>query len=87
MIERRRTRRTQIYGCAKIAVKQSLQDCVVRDISSLGARLAFMNTACIPDTFELTFDAAHIRRDCCVIWRSLTQIGVKFQEASLHRAL
>lgn len=75
-----------MYGCAKIAVNQTFQDCVVRDFSSLGAGLAFISTANIPDTFELTFDAALIRRKCRVVWRSLTQIGVEFQEASFHRA-
>jgi hypothetical protein len=85
MAERRRTRRAQVYGCAKISVNQTLQDCVVRDFSSLGAGLAFISTANIPDTFELTFDAALIRRKCRVVWRSHTQIGVEFQEASFHR--
>jgi len=61
-------------------------DCVVRDISSLGARLAFVSTAYIPDTFELTFDSAHTLRPCRVAWRTDTQIGVEFQGTTFRPA-
>jgi hypothetical protein len=86
MPERRRARRIQIFKCAKIAVHESLHDCVVRDLSSLGARLAFMSTAYIPDNFELTFDGAHTLRPCRVAWRSDTQLGVEFLGTSFHAA-
>ncbi len=64
----------------------SLRDCVVRDISSLGARLALVSTCLIPDRFGLTFDAAHTMRGCRVAWRSATEVGVEFCEASFHSA-
>ena len=86
MHERRRARRVQVFKSAKIAINQSLRDCVVRDISSLGARLAFVSTAYIPDTFELTFDSAHTLRLCRVAWRTDTQIGVEFQSATFRPA-
>jgi PilZ domain len=86
MHERRRARRVQVFKSAKIAINQSLRDCVVRDISSLGARLAFVSTAYIPDTFELTFDSAHTLRPCRVAWRTDTQIGVEFQSATFRPA-
>jgi hypothetical protein len=86
MSEHRRVRRTQVFKCAKIAAVQALQDCVVRDISSLGARLALISTASVPDRFDLTFDMARTRRRCRVIWRSPTQIGIEFQEASFRAA-
>jgi len=86
MHERRRVRRTQVYKCAKITVHASLRDCVVRDISSLGARLALVSTAYIPDTFSLTFDDARTVRACRVAWRSTTEIGVEFCEASFRPA-
>jgi hypothetical protein len=76
----------QIFKCAKIAIHGSLRDCVVRDLSSLGARLAFVSTAYLPDHFELTFDSAHTLRPCRVAWRSDTQIGVEFQSTSFHAA-
>jgi hypothetical protein len=86
MHERRRVRRTQVYKCAKISMNGSLCDCVVRDISSLGERLAMMSTCSIPDRFSLTFDAAHTMRGCRVAWRSSTEIGVEFCEAAFHSA-
>jgi hypothetical protein len=86
MQERRRARRIAMFKCAKIAIHGSLRDCVVRDLSSLGARLAFVSTAYIPDNFELTFDSAHTLRPCRIAWRSDTQIGVEFLGTSFHAA-
>ncbi len=86
MHERRRVRRTKVYKCAKISMNGSLRDCVVRDISSLGARLAMMSTCSIPDRFSLTFDAAHTLRGCRVTWRSATEVGVEFCEVAFHSA-
>lgn len=84
MVERRRGRRTKVYKCAKISTNGSLRDCVVRDISSCGARLALVSTAYIPDKICLTFDGARTLRACRVAWRSATEIGVEFCEASFH---
>jgi hypothetical protein len=86
MHERRRARRVRVYKCAKISLNGSLRDCVVRDISSLGARLALVSTAFIPDDIALTFDNAHTLRACRVAWRSPTEIGVEFREASFRSA-
>lgn len=86
MSERRRVRRTQTFKCAKIELNGSLRDCVVRDISPLGARLAFVSTAYIPDDIALTFDSARTLRTCRVAWRSVTEIGVEFREAAFRPA-
>jgi hypothetical protein len=86
MPERRRARRIQVFKSAKIVFNGAMRDCVVRDISFIGARLAFISTAYIPDSFSLTFDAAHTLRPCRVTWRTATQIGVEFSEASFRSA-
>jgi PilZ domain len=86
MQERRRARRIQTFKCAKISLDGSLRDCVVRDLSPLGARLALVSTAYIPDNVSLTFDNAHTLRACRVAWRSTTEIGIEFREASFHPA-
>ena len=80
MSERRRVPRTRISAPAKVfAVKSAnAYDCTVRDISSLGARLEFGDTAMVPNLFELTFDHARTLRVCHVAWRSGTELGVKF---------
>lgn len=86
MQERRRARRTRVYKCAKISVNGSLRDCVVRDISSRGARLALVSTAYIPDQLALTFDEARTLRVCRVAWRSTNEIGVEFREPVFRSA-
>ena len=86
MREPRRVRRTQVFKSAKISMSGEYRDCIVRDISSLGARLAFVSTANIPERFSLTFDAARTLRNCCVAWRAQTEVGVEFQESAFHSA-
>jgi hypothetical protein len=61
-------------------------DCLVRDISTLGARLEFTTTASLPDRFELAFEKAQTVRVCRVAWRTNTQVGVEFQGISIGRA-
>ena len=86
MTEKRRVRRTRVLKYAKITVDQLLRDCVVRDISSLGACLVFVGFPCIPAAFELSFDAGRTFRMCRVTWRSEAQVGVEFQDASVRPA-
>jgi hypothetical protein len=86
MLERRRVRRTKCFKYAKISANGSLRDCVVRDISALGARLALVSTAYIPDDIALTFDSARTLRACRVAWRAATEIGVEFRENSFRSA-
>jgi hypothetical protein len=33
----------------------------------------------VPDQFELVFTSDHSRRQCRMVWRSATQIGVAFE--------
>lgn len=82
MDDRRRVRRSRIYKGAKILAGASLRDCVVRDISSLGARLAIESAGSIPDRFSLTFNTAGTERACRVAWRTSTQLGVEFCRAA-----
>ena len=86
MLERRRAPRTQIFKSAQVTFNVTLHGCIVRDISTLGARLAFISTAGIPDNLSLTFDAAHTLRPCRVVWRTDRAMGVEFQAASFRSA-
>lgn len=61
-------------------------DCLVRDISTLGARLEFPATASIPDRFELKIENARTIRVCQVAWRTNTHVGVEYQGLSIGRA-
>ena len=58
----------------------SSYDCVVRNLSALGANLSVSATTPIPGNFELRFADDHLpARMCTVVWKSATRIGVKFQ--------
>ena len=56
----------------------SVIDCVMRDVSAGGARLACDQAALIPDTFRLVFMAEREMRDVRVVWRKLNELGVAF---------
>ena len=58
MLEARRISRTRVSKAAKVITSHpwGVYECLVRDISSLGARLEYPSTAVFPDIFELTFN-------------------------------
>jgi methyl-accepting chemotaxis protein len=80
--ENRKARRKHLHYAAWIGEgEQLLQGCFVADISEGGARLELGDPSSIPDEFVLILserpDAA--RRNCRVVWRNATQIGVQFE--------
>jgi hypothetical protein len=52
--------------------------CVLLDISDDGAKLVPAEMRNCPDRFSLKV-AGHANRDCMVVWRRHTQMGVKFE--------
>jgi PilZ domain len=86
MQERRRIHRTRVFKAAKLFGPACAADCVVWDISAVGARLVLASTAAIPGTFDLSFDGARTLRACRVVWRSPMEIGVQFQEGAFRGA-
>jgi hypothetical protein len=81
-VARHRTRKR-----AHIAVEDhgAVIDCVVWDLSDLGACLNVENPSGIPDSFDLVIDDLVIDhafvRNFRVAWRTATQIGVEFAKA------
>jgi hypothetical protein len=66
-------------GWLSIMKGVKLQECVVCDESTIGARLIVAVEAEIPDNLYLYMSVDHAPpRHCRVIWRSNTQIGVEF---------
>jgi len=86
MQERRRFHRHQIFKPAKLLSQASVIDCIVRDISGNGARLALISTAGISETIDLSFDAMRTLRPCRVVWNTATEIGVEFRERTFRSA-
>src|SRR5262249_52985065 len=81
MIERRRSVRTKVFLAAQIRTVRRpplVIDCLVRDVSPLGARLELRDTSALANIFELTFDSGRTLRVCHVVWRTPTDVGVEF---------
>lgn len=53
-------------------------ECVVRNISEVGARLTFGDASAVPARFDLTMSGDGHSRSAAVRWRSLTDVGVEF---------
>jgi ribosomal protein S1 len=79
MLERRKSARLRVLKNAKLIVeKSSVIDCVVRNITSVGARVMIPNTTGLPEKLEMTFDRGQTIRSCRVIWRTLNETGIEF---------
>ena len=77
--ERRKSTRSRVLKGAKIILgTSSVMDCVVRNVTNSGARVQIANTVELPDDLGLTFDGGHSIRQCRVVWRTMTETGVKF---------
>jgi len=81
MPERRRYPRMRVVKDAKIVIgTSSVLDCVVRDLSSTGARIEIQNAIGLPEAVDVTFDGGHTFRPCRLKWRTLNETGVEFFE-------
>jgi hypothetical protein len=77
--ERRKSTRSRVLKGAKIILgTSSVMDCVVRNVTNSGARVQIANTVELPDDLGLTFDSGYSIRQCRVVWRTMTETGVKF---------
>lgn len=78
MTERRRTPRNwTLNGGTIIFGTAAGIDCVIRNMSDIGAALEVERTAGIPDDVTLPIKPEIIKRKCRVIWRSVKRIGVE----------
>jgi hypothetical protein len=80
--ERRTQRRQRVCKNAAILVSDNSPklECTVRDLSPQGVRLQFSTTYGIPYQFDVLIDGR--QRRCRSIWRTYTEIGVMFLEAT-----
>ncbi len=80
MDERRKIQRTRTLKSARIVFNHSSSviDCTVRNLTNIGACLHVPDSLGVPESFELMFDSAHVRRRCTVVWRTDTKLGVSF---------
>ncbi len=80
MVERRKIPRSRTYLGGTIAFngRASAIDCIVRNLSSDGAMVAFDNTASVPDRFELLIARKSESFGARAVWRSFNKVGLAF---------
>jgi hypothetical protein len=77
----RRVERTCVSKDAKIILdnRLSLVDCTVLNLTNAGSCICVPSFPDIPDSFSLSFDRARSSRQCRVIWRIESKVGVSFE--------
>jgi hypothetical protein len=55
-------------------------DCVVRNLSDTGAKLALPSILPVPDRFDLIILRTNVTRKCRLRWRREDEMGVSFEE-------
>lgn len=80
MSERRNSTRQKSFMRGRILFnnRQSAIDCLIRDVSSQGARLIFSDTASIPELIDLYIPHKEQTLRAHVQWRHGDEIGVAF---------
>lgn len=83
MTELRKARRKRAYLGAKAIFNNhaSIMDCLVRDLSDQGARLAFAASVLLPGQIELEIVNHGPPRRATIVWRNETQAGIRFLES------
>jgi PilZ domain-containing protein len=78
MRERRKCPRLRTLKSAKLVLEKSkVLDCVVRDLTTSGARIEITNTIDLPQDLEVSFDSAG-SRPCRLVWRTMSAAGLEF---------
>lgn len=82
MDERRKQQRMRAYmgAVAQGADRLRSQDCLVRNLSSAGARVDFGGPCVVGDEFELRFPARDALRRAKIAWMKGKEAGVAFVE-------
>ena len=81
MDERRGSERIRTFLRGQIMFNHRLatMDCLVRDLSSNGARLALGQHGILPERFELVIPHREVSYRCVLRWRRPTEVGVVFE--------
>ncbi len=79
MIEKRATPRFKVLKRGTIAFRGGGIDCMVRNLSSDGARLDVESPIGLPASFMLMIEADQFMRRCRQVWNTDRRIGVAFE--------
>ena len=86
--DRRRSSRKRFNFPGKIVTADGSPPlaCVIADISETGAKLAACTAPNVPREFTLLVGGiSDLRRQCLVVWRTGTHLGVRFAAGSRRR--
>jgi hypothetical protein len=79
MQERRKRPRLSVLKGAKFVFgRSSVLDCVVQDLTNVGAGVTISNAIDLPGVLEMTFDGGRSFRPCRLVWRTSIRTGVEF---------
>ena len=83
MAERRNAARNRSFlrGCLYFNKRRSAVDCLIRDISDVGARVVFSDTVAVPDAVELYIPQKEQTLRAHVQWRHGEELGLAFIDA------
>ena len=81
--ERRKVARQKSFlrGMIYFNNRRSAVDCLIRDISPVGARVIFSDSVQTPDVLDLYIPQKEQTLRAHVIWRHGTEVGVGFEQA------
>jgi hypothetical protein len=84
MAERRREtrRKSLLRGRIFFNNRRSAVDCLVRDISDIGARLIFSDAVSVPDIVDVYIPQKEQTMRAHVQWRHGDEVGVEFPDAA-----
>jgi hypothetical protein len=89
MLDRRQSVRDRVYYGAVIAfnARNSTMECLVRNFSTLGAKVEFENAALLPDEIDLTIPRKGTSWTARIIWRRANAAGFAFRNSKQTEAL
>ena len=86
MAERRTLFRSRVLKNAKFVLgTSSVIDCMVRNLTDLGARVQISHTVDLPERLTITFDRGRTLRSCRIVWRNPTEAGLEFVRHGVNR--
>jgi hypothetical protein len=86
MVERRKSPRFRVLKSARILIGTTIAiECVVRNLTNVGARIRLPNAVDLPPAIDILFDEGRTFRTCRIVWQNGNEIGVEFFE-SQHAA-
>jgi hypothetical protein len=83
-VERRKSTRQKSFlrGMIYFNNRRNAVDCLIRDISTYGARLIFSDAVTVPDVLELYIPQKEQTLRIHVTWRHGQEVGVAFTQAA-----